>query len=233
MKKLLSALLCLSLLLTAVACKKETPQEPETPSVYATYDDVVAEFTALLTAKHSGEELEAPNTEDMDERETAIAEALYNIVNTLDLDATYPANLGYGYKDLDGNGTLELLLLSQYYSIRAVFTLSDGAPVLLEAVYDTAPDLYSSCIFIDDGLFSIGRNNIIEEPIREAVYYTCRVDGDQMVYDAVYGEVYDIEKKEILEYFEEVDGVRTTIDEATFNELYWKRKKIANCTKNF
>ena len=228
MKKLLSVLLCLSFLLTAVACKKETPQEPETPSVYATYDDVVAEFTALLTAKHGGEELEAPNTEDMDERETAIAEALYNIVNTLDLDATYPSNLGYGYKDLDGNGTLELLLLSQYYSIRAIFTLSDGAPVLLEAVYDTAPDLYSSFIFIDDGLFSIGRTNIIEEPIREAVYYTCRVDGDQMVYDAVYGEVYDIEKKETLEYFEEVDGVRTTIDEATFNELYWKLKKIVD-----
>lgn len=226
MKRFLTFLLCLSLLLTAVACKKEKPQEPEEPSVYATYDDIAAEFTALLTAKYNGEELTAPNTEDMDERETAIAEVLYDIVNAHRIDATYPINLGYGYRDVDGNGTSEMFLMSQYLSVYAVFALSEGEPVLLEAVYDT-PDLNHSFIFADRNRFFIGREKVIEDPVREYVHYICHVDGDQMVYDTVYGEVYDIEKKVFIDRFQEVDGTRVSIDEETFDEIHWERDQLS------
>ena len=222
MKRFLTFLLCLSLLLTAVACKKEKPQEP---SVYATYDDIAAEFTALLTAKYNGEELTAPNTEDMDERETAIAEALYGIVDAHQIDSKYPVNLGYGYKDMDGNGTPEMFLLSQYLSIRAVFTLSEGEPVLLEAVYKNDTGGYSAFSFASQNRFFIRRDKMIDEAIGETVLYTCHIDGDKMVYDAVYGQVYNQEKKEHLEYFQEQDGTRTSIDEATFDELYWEYER--------
>jgi hypothetical protein len=60
------------------------------------------------------------------------------------------------------------------------------------------------------------------EPIGEATYYTCRVDGDKMVYDAIYGEVYDLNKKEIHEYFQMVDGERKLIDKEAFDDLYWE-----------
>ena len=219
MKRFLTFLLCLSLLLTAVACKNEQ-QEPEEPSVYATYDDIAAEFAALLTAKYNGEELTAPNTGDMDERETAIAEALYDIVDAHIIDATYPINLGYGYKDVDGNGTSEMFLLSQSLSLHAIFTLSEeGEPILLAS---RSSDLSSYITFAGGDRFFMTRSKNIEDSV-EMVYYTCHVDGDQMVYDLVYGEVWkrSQNKREYLEWFQIVDGNRISIDEETFDEFYW------------
>ncbi|MBQ8440151.1 MAG: hypothetical protein IJX19_05785 [Clostridia bacterium] len=220
MKRFLTFLLCLSLLLTAVACKKKQ-QEPEEPSAYATYDDVVAEFTERLTAKYNGEELTAPNTEDMDERETAIAEALYDIVDAHRIDATYPINLGYGYKDVDGNGTSEMFLLSDSFFIRAIFTLSEeGEPILLES----SSDLSCYITFAGGDRFFMTRSNVTDH-IEEATFYTCHVDGDQMAYDLVYGAIYDQEKRETLEWFQIVDGNRISIDEETFDELYWEYER--------
>ena len=218
MKRFLTALLCLSLLLTGVACKKEKPQEPESPSVYATYDDIVAEFTERLTAKYNGEELTAPNTEDMDARETAIAEALYGIVDAHQIDSKYPVNLGYGYKDVDGNGTSEMFLLSQSLFLYAIFTLSkEGEPILLAS---RSSALSSSITFAGGDRFFLAHSNVTDH-IEEATFYTCHVDGDQMAYDLVYGAIYDQEKRETLEWFQIVDGNRISIDEETFDELYW------------
>ena len=226
MKRILSMLLAVLLLLTAVACKKATPEEAEQPSVYAVYEDIVAEFTELLTAKHNGEVLETPNTEDMDERETAIAEALYGIVDGLDLDATYPSNLGYGYKDMDGNGTPEMFLISQYLRIYAIFTLSDGEPILLES----CNNLYSYIMFAGENRFLMGRYKDLEDSMEERTLYTCHLDGDEMVYDLVYGDVYkrSQNQREILERFQIVDGNRISIDEETFDELHWEHKEATS-----
>ena len=138
MKQFLSVLFCLSLLLTAVSCAptsrapqatqvSQTTQPPQ--SAYGAYDDIVSQYTALLTAKHNGEALPAPSTEGMDERERAIAEVLYGIADGIK-DAEAAERLGYGYKDLDGNGTSELILLTQYTTILAIFTVSDNKPIL-------------------------------------------------------------------------------------------------------
>lgn len=226
MKKLLSALLCLSLLLTAVACKKETPQEPETPSVYATYDDVVAEFTALLTAKQSGEELDSLNTENMDERETAIAEALYGIADFYEKKPDLIKYLGYGYKDMDGNGVSELFLLTDSSIIYAIFTLSDGKPILLESSCDLST---SYCKFAGGDRFFLTRDSVTDH-IEEANYYTFHIEGDHLVYDLAYGAIYDQENKTVLEYFQTVDGNRVTIDKETFEELYWEYERTTTAT---
>lgn len=128
--------------------------------------------------------------------------------------------MGYGYKDFDGNGTPELIILTKYTSIRAIFTLSDDQPILLESSYDVG----SSIVFATKNRFFMARSTV-NDNIEEATFYTCRVEGDKMVYDAIYGKVYDQNKNETLEIFQIEDGKRTQIHEETFNELYREHKK--------
>lgn len=226
MKKFSAVLLCLAVLLTAVACatasqqthqlpeESTTPQaQEETNTNQGAYDDIITQYTALLTAKYNGEELPSPNTEYMDEREAAIAEALYNIVDSRK-SAESAQDLGYGYKDFDGNGITELVLLSKYTSVSAIFTLSDEKPILLEANYGVG----NSIIFAKRNRFFIRRQSIINS-IEKTTFYICRVDGDTMAYDTVCGATYNQENRQILEYFQITGGNKTIIDKDTFNEL--------------
>ena len=222
MNKYLSFLLCIFLILGIVGCtrspKQQTQKSYEEQKVL--YDDIISQYTSLLNAKHNGGELLVPNTENMDAREIAISEALYGIVDGCK-DAKAAENLGYGYKDFDGNGTPELIILDKYKSIRAIFTLSDNQPVLLESNYDIG----SSFVFATKKRFFMVRCTVSDN-IEEVTFYTCHVSGDKMVYDAIYGKVYDQNKKEILEIFQIEDGKRTQINEDTFNELYREYKKV-------
>lgn len=224
MKKLLSALLCLSFLLTAVACKKAPPvDEPE--SVYANYEDIVADYIELLTAQSNGDALQVPNTAEMDERESAIAEALYGIADFYEKKPELIQSLGYGYKDMDGNGISELFLLSGFYP-SAIFTLSDGKPILLVSSWDPYT---SSCTFAGNDRFFLTRDSVTDH-IEEANYYTFHIEGDKLVYDLAYGAIYDQENKTVLEYFQTVDGNRITIDKETFDELNWGYERTTGTT---
>ena len=215
MKRILLAALCLWLMLSAAACSTFAQSYEKQK---AAYDGIIAEYTALLTSKQNGEELTPPDTSRMKEREAAIAEALYGIVDYQDMDTV--GDLGYGFKDMDGNGTPELILLTRYTSIRAVFTLVNRKPVLLEANYGEG----AVFLFATKNRFFMERSTV-DGSIRDATLYTCHVEGDRMVYDAVYGEVYDQEKKETLELYQMVDGNRTVIDKEAFNELYRERRQ--------
>ncbi len=231
MKKILTVFLCFSLLFTAVSCTL-IPQKPQIATPEATqihqdpqepdgiYDDIIAQYTDLLTAKHNGEELTAPNTEGMDEVESSIANTLYGIVNSRQ-DAKTVENLGYGYKDMDGNGVPELILLTKYTSILAIFTISNEKPILLEANYGEN----SSFVFARRNRFLMTRGAIADN-VEEYTFYTCHVDGDQMVYDSVFGEVYDREKQELVEHFRMVDGERILIDRESFEALNWEHVQV-------
>ncbi len=222
MNKFLSVLLCLFFVLGTVACTPPAPSPATYEEQKTLYADIISQYTALLTAKHNGEELPTPDTANMDTRESAIAQALYGIVDHCK-DAQATENLGYGYKDLDGNGTPELILLSKYNTIRAIFALSEGKPILLEALYDTT---VGSFVFADQNRFLLARFEATDA-VQEVTYYTCHVDGDKMVYDAVYGKVYDQEQKEVVEIFQDEDGTRTPIDEDTFRMLNWENEKAS------
>ena len=222
MKKLFCFLLALSLLLSAASCAPKPEKTYEEQK--ALYDGIIEEYTALLTAKQSGEALPAPDTKGMDEREAAIATALHGIVDNCK-DAEVAKTLGYGYKDMDGNGTPELILMTKYTSILAVFTLSDSKPILLEADSEEI----KSFLFASNGRFFMTRDTVTDG-IEEVTHYTSRVDGDKMTYDAIYGQVYNQEKKEILEYFQMVDDQRTIIDKETFDELYREYRQIVGTT---
>lgn len=213
-KKFVSFLLFVFLLFGAVSCtQKQPPQEKNYEEQKALYDDIISRYTALLAAKHNGEELPLPDTAKMDAGEAAIAEALYGIVNACK-DAEDAEILGYGYKDFDGNGTPELILLSKYISIRAIFTISENQPILLEADYDPEDSLK----LFTDNRFLLGRSTV-SDPIEEVTYYTFRVEGDKLIYDTIYGEVLDHEKKEVTEKFQIVEGTRISIDDEAFRVL--------------
>ena len=214
MKKFFLSLLCFSLLWVMVACTPTPQKTYEEQKVF--YNDIISQYTAMLVAVNNGEELSTPNTDGMDEDERIIAETLYNIV----VDCKEPQNMGYGFKDFDGNGTPELVLLTRYTPIRALFTLSGDKPVLLESNYSKGNDF----LFASDNRFFIMRN-VIEGNIQEVTFYTCRVDGDKMSYDSICGMTGDPAKKETIERFQIVDGNRITIDEETFNDLYREHEK--------
>ena len=235
MKKILSVLICAFMLLSTVGCKKPPVESPGTstedtskdpsPKSYeeqkSLYDDVIAQYTSLLTAKHNGEEIPVPNTADMGQREAAISEALYGIVNGCK-DAKDAEKLGYGYRDFDGNGTPELVILTSYVGIRAIFTISGEAPILLEAHYDVG----GSFVFVAQNRLILLRDRVTDH-IEEATFYTCHVAGDKMVYDAVYGVVYDQNQREILERFQMEDGKRIPINEDTFHTLNYEYKILS------
>ena len=219
MRRILAVLLCGVLLFSMVGCG-DTPGAPKTyEEQKALYGDVIARYTSLLNEKHDGKELTAPNTEEMDERQAAIAEALYGIVDAC-ADGEAAERLGYGYKDLDGNGVPELILLTQHTVVRAIFTLSEEKHLLLEAAY--GKDNY--CYFALRNRFILSWN-VMGEEIAETTYYTCRVEGDKMVYDKIYGTVYDLTEKDIVERFMLSDGKRTSIDKDTFNKLHWEHSQ--------
>ena len=224
MKRIISVLVCAIMLLSTVGCFK-TPQDQPQKSYEeqkALYNDIIAQYTSLLTAKQNGEELTAPDTADMDQREADISEALYTIVNKCS-DAQA---LGYAFKDFDGNGTPELILLIQRYSqiVRAIFTLSNDKPVLLEWGYDLAS---GDITLATKNRFFIFRKSV-NGNIEENTFYTCRVEGDKMVYDAIYGKIYDQSKKETTEIFQITDGSRVSISENDFDDLYREYKKTTD-----
>lgn len=216
MKKLLLVLLSCSMLLGVVACAPKPQPQQEPPETKGVYDDIISLYTALLTAKQNGEALVAPSTDGMDAREAAIAQALYGVVDF----CQNAESMGYGYKDMDGNGTLELILMTRYTSVMAVFTVSGDKPILLETGYGQG----NSCLFARRNRFLVRRKTTTDST-HEYTYYTCHVDGDKMVYETVFGNVVNTETKETVERFQTVDGNRTLIDEETFTDLHYEHRQ--------
>ncbi len=206
MKKLVVALLCGLLLLSASAC--QTP-EGHYEKQKDLYDDVVEDYRDLLVRRQAGEKLSPPDTEGMDAREAAIAEALYTVADT----CPSPAGMGYAFKDMDGNGTPELFLLATSSPIRAILTLSDGEPVLL--CHTAGATDFWHCWWDETLLYSIEAES---DTGRTDTYYTARVEGDRLVYDEVFGGEWDGDGNHIR-YYRETDGVRTDIDYMEFQVL--------------
>ena len=132
MKKLLAILLCLLLLLVAVSCSAPTGgggdndttanPDPSDAVVWSSYADIITEYTALLEKRTAEEALPEPS-DSADE----ITVALFEIVR----DTADPSAMGYATKDVNGDGTEELVLLNRGNKLYALFTLRGNAPVLL------------------------------------------------------------------------------------------------------
>lgn len=223
MKKILSfilfVLVTLGAILCTTSCRAESLSYEEQKALY---DDVIAEYTACLQAKESGQALTAPDTSGMNEQRAAVAEAIYTIVDAWE----EVQKLGYGYKDMDKDGTPELLLMNQATGIRAILTLSKGQPKLLDAV---AKNEY--ILFAPEGRLLIA-HNVKNDRSEERTYSAAYVDGESLRYDVVIGQVIETDeetgKRSITEKFQVIDGERVTLKENTYNQLYWEFGEAIN-----
>lgn len=212
MKRILAALmgvlLCAVALLTCTSCgtPKLSYEEQKTA-----YDGIIAEYTALLTAKQNGETLTPPDTTGMSEGEAAISEAVYTAVNI----TNFPEDMAYTYWDMDGNGTLELLLMTSPPTLKAIFTLDGETPVLLGHADENVMWYYSTkgeLIRIHEALEEEQGNNTLTY---------ARVTGTALTEDTSFGVTYEIKdgKRPITGYYEMVDGEKHTIDKERYDSL--------------
>ncbi|MBO5512485.1 MAG: hypothetical protein J6B24_12185 [Clostridia bacterium] len=212
MKRILAALvgvlLCAAALLTCTSCgtPKLSYEEQKTA-----YNGIIAEYTALLTAKQNGETLTAPDTTGMDEGEAAISEAVYTAVNI----NNFPEDMAYTYWDMDGNGTLELLLMTSPPILKAIFTLDGETPVLLGHADENVMWYYST----KGELIRI--HEALEEEQGDNTLTYARVTGTALTEDTSFGVTYEIKdgKRPITGYYEMVDGEKQTIDKERYDSL--------------
>ena len=225
MRKLLAVLFCAFLAFGAVGCSDngDVPAKKTYEEQKVFYGDIVSTYTEMLTAKANGETLGEPVTEGKDEREIDILKALCGIANECEtLEETQ--RFGYGYKDLDGNGTPELILSAGYTRIFALFTLKEKVPVLLLSEYSTEGYIE----LVAENRFIMQRNTG-SGTVQAVTYYTFRVEGDHIAYDAVCEKAYDTANgaydASLLERYEIKDGERIPIDEDTFKVLYLEHQR--------
>ncbi len=206
-KRILCILLAAILLLPALcACGGMTPEQQK-----AAYDGIIEEYTALLKAKQNGETLTPPDTTDMSEREAAIAEAVYTAVNI----TNFPEDMAYTYWDMDGNGTLELLLMTSPPILKAIFTLDGQTPVLLGHADEDVMWYYST----QGELIRI--HEAFEEEQGNNTLTYARVAGTALTEDTSFGVTYEIKdgKRTIVGYYEMADGGKQTIDKERYDSL--------------
>ena len=207
MKRILCILLTAILLLPALcACGGMTPEQQK-----EAYTPIIEQYTALLTAKQNGETLTAPDTTGMSEGEAAISEAVYTAVNI----NNFPEDMAYTYWDMDGNGTLELLLMTSPPILKAIFTLDGETPVLLGHADENVMWYYSTkgeLIRIHEALEEEQGNNTLTY---------ARVAGTALTEDTSFGVTYEIKdgKRTIIGYYEMADGEKQTIDKERYDSL--------------
>ena len=207
MKRILCILLTAILLLPALcACGSMTPEQQK-----EAYTPIIEQYTALLTAKQNGETLTPPDTTGMSEGEAAISEAVYTAVNI----TNFPEDMAYTYWDMDGNGTLELLLMTSPPTLKAIFTLDGETPVLLSHADENVMWYYST----KGELIRIHEAREEEQGDNTLTY--ARVTGTALTEDTSFGVTYEIKdgKRPITGYYEMADGEKQTIDKERYDSL--------------
>ena len=207
MKRILCILFTAILLLPALcACGGMTPEQQK-----EAYTPIIEQYTALLTTKQNGETLTPPDTTGMDEGEAAISEAVYTAVNI----TNSPEDMAYTYWDMDGNGTLELLLMTSPPTLKAIFTLDGETPVLLGHADENVRWYYGT----KGELIRI--HEAREEEQGDITLTYARVTGTALTEDTSFGVTYEIKdgKRPITGYYEMVDGEKQTIDKERYDSL--------------
>ena len=207
MKRILYILLTAILLLPALCACGGMPPEQQKEA----YTPIIEQYTALLTAKQNGETLTPPDTTGMSEGEAAVAEAVYTAVNI----NNFPEDMAYTYWDMDGNGTLELLLMTSPPTLKAVFTLDGKTPVLLGYADEDVTWYYGT----KGELIRI--HEALEEEQGNITLTYARVAGTTLTEDTSFGVTYEIKdgKRPITGYYEMVDGEKQTIDKERYDSL--------------
>ncbi len=123
------------------------------------------------------------------------------------IEAPTVESFGYILKDLNGDGTRELIWVSSDYSvIFAVFTVRDGKPQLLDAFWSRY-----RCVVLDSGtLYTLGSGGADTFTYEKSEIDLSEETGLKAIKQ--FGS-------ENGNYYETVDGDSVTIDKARFDEL--------------
>ncbi len=192
MKRFLCVLLCLLMLFSLASCfpfEKEPPEESGTP-----YDLILEEYRSLLLAKRNGE-THAVSTALPEDIRVTLLDVVENGVD--------PAAMGYAIKDINKDGTDELILFNKGLKAYALFTAKEFTPILL---LKTAP---GAMYILPDG--TVYADIYIPDECNVSLIKRL-VDGK-----LVGMEVGVIHNGEAVSYYKEENGIRT---EATGDEAY-------------
>ena len=119
--------------------------------------------------------------------------------------------VGYTFKDLNGDGNPELIMLLQDYSVLAIYTISDGQPKLLDAYWP------KRCCGIDgSGLIYV--HTSVNGSLSFHSTYQVSTDGSELVLLDEFGTDSDYNSSEIY-YYQVVDGERRIINKAEYDDL--------------
>ena len=135
----------------------------------------------------------------------------------------YDCSLGYTLKDLNNNGSNELILLYQGYvtKVIAIFSLFDGKPVLLYRYWDR----YKCAISHEGELFITGSNGAAMTSYSK---YVISHDGSRLELVSEYGTNGFDESNNTL-YYNLVNGEKVNITETEYENLDSQRVKRFKC----
>ena len=126
MKKIIAAILCLVLLFSMASCansaKDDAAETDATGAVQASYEDIIEKYDEFLNLKI--------NKKRLPELVESSPEAIKVVRKIVD-ECKTPLDMGYAEKDINGDGTDELILMRVTLDIAAIFTVKNGDAVVL------------------------------------------------------------------------------------------------------
>lgn len=234
LKREIATLLLASALLTTplTACQKvpdgvddidntttesTTPEVPETkPTFSNAYEDILKQFQELLLIKKNYKNYDTIFVKQYnreDEMLNILIQATYDVV---------PTKAGYCIKDINGDGTDELILLDEKYYIYVIFTIVDGQIKVVDTFKGDTNHI--GAIGADGTIYKDGYGKgengyshvqkLSENGELVGLRFWCK---DDYVFTDEVGKA---------EYFKEINGERTTLNKEEFNALYEEYRSI-------
>lgn len=185
MKKMILLMLSLCCLAGFCACGS---------SALSDYDDILTLYEQMLLAKKDETDFETPTYKN--ERKAKIADALAQVV-----EDCKPDEMGYALKDINRDGTEELILMEQNHTVHAIFTVHKK-----KAIAVTVLDAYG-CIN-KDGVIYGGSASAARDPYcllktlssdGTLKGFSCGITGDAdatIYYKEMYGKREELTEKE-------------------------------------
>lgn len=207
MKKLLVVFLCLITLCLFVACKNEnskdpTQEKPQGPGEIGTHFCDYQDILDTISLLHSqGDEFDASRYADLDERESAIYNSLPHFIC---------GGSGYCIKDINNDGIDELIMLTEMWSLKGLFTLKDGLPVLIEKCDNGGIG--------EDGKIRAEFTEETDEYNKTVYQLKSLVDGS-LVTEVDFEEIDVIDSDKANEYYQVVNGERVKTNHFDYIDL--------------
>ena len=176
MKKTIIIFLLFAILLCSVSCM--TPNASDASAV-SLYDGIIERYSELLNKKANGQTIPDP---DADASEIEVA--LCKIIQGYQAD---PSLMGYATKDINGDGTPELVLLDKNNKLCALFTIQNHAPVLLldlslmTAVITPDGTIYAGSSYVEN----VGQHTLIKRIVDgklEGLEFGSVIEGESTSY---------------------------------------------------